>query len=348
MHSAQIATTVKETPHDCLTEGILSPAPASAIATVYDLDHNSSIHPSHSASQIGRKHPISPEELPLTSRHFATHANHDVQRLPPILDQPQQVECRAVVQHHADNFSVEMSYHDTYPPPVSLPHYTSTSTMHHATALSPIDDSSPLRVHGIPQEQFLPSVDGLVPDYQSSSIVQSSCAIKHDILTRYTPDGCSTSLFESDVDFSNRNLRDRYQAFLGPPDLINSLSFYSPVQVYSSDETHDISEVDMIGPLEHTQTRDTDDLEHSDVVLERSPSYEGSFESVSRSYTTAEAYDDTSLSLHPFLQGRAMLLGILPYVPLQDAEHMSLGNGLLSAEVDVAKRLKDHWRPHRL
>lgn len=348
MHSAQNATTVKETLHDCPTEGILSPGPSSAIATVYDLDHNSSIHPSHSASQIGRKHSISPEELPLTSRHFATHANHDGQRLPPMSDQPQQVECRAVVQHYADNSSVEMSYHDTYPLPVSPPHYISASTMHHATALSAIDDSSPLRVHGIPQEQFLPSVDDLVPDYRSSSVVQSSCAIRHDILTRYTPDECSTSLFEADVDFSTRNLREHYQAFLEPPDLVNSLNFYSPVQVYSSDETHDISEVDMIGPPEHTQTRDTGDLGHSDVVLERSPSYEGSFESVSRSYTTTEAYDDTSLSLHPFLQGRAMLLGILPHVPLQDAGQMSLGNGLLSAEVDVARRLKDHWRPHRL
>ncbi|KAG2042929.1 hypothetical protein BDR03DRAFT_942413 [Suillus americanus] len=103
-------------------------------------------------------------------------------------------------------------------------------------------------------------------------------------------------------------------------------------------------------PIEYTQ--EVDDYEYSGLALERSSLHHGSFSSPTRSHATAEAYDDNSCSLRPFLQGRAMLLGIPPYVPPRhdphDPEHTKFGSGLLSAEVDVAKSLKDHWRPHRL
>jgi hypothetical protein len=218
--------------------------------------------------------------------------------------------------------------------------------MHGAAVLNFMDDSSPLRIHSIPQEQFLPLSGNLIPDYRSFSVTQSSYSTKG-----YTPDECPTIFFEDDMDLNRHDLEGHDQVFLKPPDLIDSLSFYSPEQVYPSDGPHDISEIDMGVPDEAAEgvsqlfeyAQDMGGCEHSDVVLEPSLSYQGS--SVSRSYTTTEAYDDT---LRPFLEGRAMLLGISPYVPLRDTERMSLGNGLLSAEVDVAKHLKDHWRPHRL
>lgn len=361
MHSALVTTPVKETLHDSPTEGIVSPAPASAIATVYDLDCDSSVHPSHSASQIGLKrldHPKTPGEL-LTSQYFAVHANHDVQRASLKLDQPQQVECQSAVQHYADDSSGVMSNCnpcDAYTLSVSFPHYS--NTIHRAAVLNAMDDSSPLRVHGISQEQCLPLADDLVPDYRISSVVQSCYSTKHDVLTQYHPDKCPTGPSEGDVDSDCYIPEDDGLVFVEPRDrdFVNSPSFYSPVQAYPGDGPHYISEVDMVVPDEVSEgasqlfeyTQDTDHCERSDIILEWPSSYQGPFASVSDSCTTAKAYDDTSCSLRPFLQGRAMLLGIPQYVPKQDTEQMKLGNGLLSAEVDVAKRLKDHWRPHKL
>jgi hypothetical protein len=352
IHSVLTTTPVKKTLRGP-TEGIVSPASASAIATIYDLDYDSSVHPSHSASQIGLKrldHPKFPQEL-LTSQYLVVRANPNVQQhVPPMLDQPQQVECQDMVQHYADDSSGVMSNcnpRDAYTHSVSLPRYI--NTMHRAAALNVTDDSSPLRVHGISQEQFLPVADNAIPDYRSFSVIQSSCPTMHDVVIRYPPDEFPVE----DMNSICRNVQEYDTVFLTPPDLVNSPSFHSPMEFYSSDGPRDLSDDDVVVPDEGSEgvtqpfeyIQDLGDCEHSDVIH---GSYQGSFASVSPSYTTAEAYDDTSCSLRPFLQGRAMLLGIPPYVPLQNTEQVNLGHNLLSAEVGVAKRLKDHWRPHRL
>ena len=343
MHSA---TPVKDTLHDGQIEGIVSPDPPSVVATIFDVDCVSSVHPSHSASQIGLKRidPPKSHEEPLTSRYFDLYADRDVQRVPPKLDQPQPVECQDVVQHYAVKSPGAMSNRnscDTHIFPVSFPHYTG--------AIYPpatLNDSSPLRIHGIFQEPCLPLTNNIVPDYRIFSATQPSHSTRHGNLTPYDPDECFAELLKDDMDSSCRSLQDNDLEFLEPPDFGNSPIFYSPVQAYSSDGSHHSSEIDMIQASEGASHlfEDTSHCEHSDVALER---YQGSFAPASRS-TIDEAYGDTSCSLHPFLQGRAMLLGISPYVPMQDTDQINVGNGLLSAEVDIAKRLKDHWRPHRL
>lgn len=349
-HSSPIITPVKETSRDSISDEILSSVPASVIATIYDLDGESSIHPSHSASQVGLKRLDSsnpPVEL-LTSKYFAVHDGNDTERGWPTFDQRYPV---------ANSSGVISDCHlrDAYPLSVSHPH--DTSTTHRAAPLNDIVDSSPLRIHGIPEEHFLSLADDLMPTYGGPSITHYGRANEDIISAWYTPDACTTSFFEGDSDY--HNLRDQDLAFLEPPHLVDEPSFYSPVQAYSSDGLHDISVDDMVildesceGPRKPIQyTQEVDDYEHLELALERSSSHHGSFSSPTRSHATAED-DDNSCSLRPFLQGRAMLLGIPPYVPpwhdLHDPEHTKFGSGLLSAEVDVAKRLKYHWRPHRL
>jgi hypothetical protein len=344
---------VKEMSHDCMPDEILSSVPASVIATIYDLDGESSIHPSHSASQVGLKRldHVNPSVGLLTSKYFAVHEGHDTERVLPTFDQ----------QHPMANSSGVLSDcnpRDAYPLSVLNPH--DTSTTRRATPLNAMVDSSPLYIHGIPEEHLLPLADNLMPTYQGYPITQYSRSNEDVISAWYAPDECTTSFFEGDSDY--HNLRDQDLVFLEPPHLVDEPSFYPPAQVYSCDGLHDISADDMVvldesceGPrklIEYTQ--EVDDFEYSDLALERSSLHHGSFSSPTRSYATAEAYDDNSCSLRPFLQGRAMLLGIPPYVPPwhdphhDDSKHTKSGSGLLSAEVDVAKRLKDHWRPHRL
>ncbi|KAG1755778.1 hypothetical protein EDB19DRAFT_1662901 [Suillus lakei] len=346
IHSSLIITPVKETSHDCMPDEILSSVPASAIATIYDLDGDSSIHPSHSASQVGLKrlNHLNPSVELLTSKYFAVH---NTGRVSPTFDQ----------RHPIANFSGVISDcnpRDAYALSVSHPH--DTNTTHRVAPLNATVDSNPLRVHGIP-EGHLPLADDLIPTYRSYSITQYSRSNEDVISAWYDPDECVTGFFEGDSDY--HNLRDQDLVFLEPPHLVNEPSFYHPVQAYSSDG-RDISADDMVvleesreGPRQHIEyTQGVDDYEHSDVALERSSLYHGSFSSPSRSHATAEACDDTSCLLRPFLQGRAMLLGIppcvLPWHEPQDPEQTKFGSGLLSAEVDVAKHLKDHWRPHRL
>ncbi|KAG2146753.1 hypothetical protein DEU56DRAFT_786235 [Suillus clintonianus] len=347
VHSSLIMTPVKETSHDCMPDEILSSVPASAIATVYDLNGDSSIHPSHSASQVGLKrldHPNPSVEL-LTSKYFDVHDNHDTGRVSPTFDQPHPIANSSGVMDHNPR--------DAYS--LSVSHLHDANTTRHATPLNDMISSSPLRVHGIPEEPFLPLADDLIPTYRGYSITQDGCSNEDVIPAWYAPDECTTDFFEGDSDY--HDLRDQDLAFLEPPHLVNESSFYPPVQAYSSDGLHDISVDDVVvlheayeSPrqlIEYTQ--EVDDYEHSDVVIDRSSLYRDSFSSPSRSQATAEAYDNTSCTLRPFLQGRAMLLGIPPYVPpLQDPEQTKVGSGLLSAEVDVARYLKDHWRPHRL
>lgn len=353
IHSSLIITPVKEVSHACMPDEILSSVPASAIATIYDLGGESSIHPSHSASQVGLKRldHLNPSVELLTSKYFAVHDGHDTERVSPTFDQ----------QHPMANSSGVISDcnpRDAYPLTVSNMH--DTNTTRRAAPLNAMVDSSPLHIHGIPEEHFLPLADNSMPTYRGYPIAQRSRSSEDAISAWYAPDECITSFFEGDSDF--HNLREQDLVFLEHPHLVNEPSFHPPVQVYSSDGLHDVSANDRDvldepceGPrklIEYTQ--EVDDYEYSDLALERSSLHHGSFSSPTRSYATAEAYDDNSCSLRPFLQGRAMLLGIPPYVPPwhdphhDDSKHTKSGSGLLSAEVDVAKRLKDHWRPHRL
>jgi hypothetical protein len=332
-----------------MPDEILSSVAASVIATIYDIDDESSIHPSHSASQVGLKRPnhLNPSVELLTSKYFAVHDGHDAERVSLTFDQ------RYPIANSSGVIS-ECSPRDSYPLSVSHPH--DTSTTHRAAPLNAIVDSSPLRIHGIPEEHFLPLADDLMSTYRGHSITQYSHSNEDVISAWYAPDAYTTSFFEGDFDY--HNLRDHDLVFLEPSHIVNQPSFYPPVQVYSSDGLHDISVDHMVVPDESYEssgklieyTQEVDDYEHSD--LERSSLHHGSFSSPTRSHVTTETYDDNSYTLRPFLQGRAMLLGIPPYIPPwhdpHDPEHTKSGSGLLSAEVDVAKRLKDHWRPHRL
>ncbi|KAG1753959.1 uncharacterized protein EDB91DRAFT_1333269 [Suillus paluster] len=328
--SSLIITPVKEMSHD---------SPTSAIATIYDLDGDLSIHPSHSASQVGLKRLDrlnSPVE-PLTSKYFAVHANHDTERVSPTFDQPHSVDC---------------NLRNVYPLSVTHPH--DSSTMRRAAPLNAIVDSSPLHVHGIPEQHSLPLADDIIPTYQGYSAAQSSWSNEDVISAWYATHECTTVLSEGDSNYYS--LQDHDLVILEPPHLVDEPSYYLPVQDYSSDGLHDISVDDMVvldeafeAPEQLIEYTEVDDYEYSDVVLGQSSLCYGSFSSPSRSHATAGAYDNTFCSLRPFLQGRAMLLGIPPYVPpAQDFEQTKIGSGLLSAEVDVAKHLKDHWRPHRL
>ncbi|KAG1892549.1 hypothetical protein F4604DRAFT_36200 [Suillus subluteus] len=351
IHSSIIITPMKEASHDCMPDEILSSAPVSVTATIYDLDGESSIYPSHSASQVDVKRldHLNPSVELLTSKYFAVHDGHGKERVSPTFDQ------RYPIANSSGVIS-DCNPRDAYPLSVSHPH--DTSTARRAAPLNAMVDSSPLRIHGIPEEHFLPLADNLMPTYRGHSITQYNRSNEDDISAWHVPDACATSFFEGDSDY--HDLRDQNLVFLEPPHIVNEPSFYPPVQAYSSDELHDISADDMVvldescegprKPIEYTQ--EVDDYEHSDLALERSSLHHGSFSSPTRSHGTAEAYDDNSCPLRPFLQGRAMLLGIPPYVPSwhdsHDPEHTKFGSGLLSAEVDVAKNLKDHWRPHRL
>lgn len=349
IHSSLIITPVKETSHDCISDEILSSVSASVIATIYDLDGGSSIHPSHSASQVGLKRldHLNPSVELLASKYFTMH---DTEHVSPTFDQ----------RHPITNSCGVISGcnpRDAHPLSVSHPH--DTSTARRAAPLNAMVDSSPLRIHGIPEEHFLPLVDDLMPTYRGHSITQYSRSNEDVISAWYAPDACTTSFFEGDSGHDD-DIRDQDLVYLEPPYLVDEPSFYSLVQAYSSDGLHDISADEMVvldepcqGPrklIEYTQ--EVDDYEHSDLALELSSLHHDSFSSPTRSHATAEAYDDDSCSLRPFLQGRAMLLGIPPHVPpWHDPhvhEHTKFGSGLLSAEVDVAKRLKDHWRPHKL
>ncbi|KAG2348816.1 hypothetical protein BDR05DRAFT_956155 [Suillus weaverae] len=350
IHSSLI-TPVKETFHDCIPDEILSSVPASVIATIYDLDGESSIHPSHSASQVGLKrlNHLNPSVELLTSKYFVVHDGHNTERISPTFDQ----------RHPITNSSGVISDcnpRDAYPFSVSHPH--DTNTTRRAAPLNDMVDSSPLRIHGIPEEHFLPLADDLMPTYRGHFVTQYSRSNEDVISAWYAPDACTTSFYEGDSDY--HSLRNQDLAFLEPPQLVNEPSFYPPVQACLSDGLHDISAHDVVvhdescegprKPIEYSQ--EVDDYEHSDLTLERSSLHHGSFSSPTRSHVTAEEYSNNSCSLRPFLQGRAMLLGIPPYVPPShdphDPEHTKFGSGLLPAEVDVAKRLKDHWRPHRL
>ncbi|KAG2077498.1 hypothetical protein BDR04DRAFT_1088546 [Suillus decipiens] len=349
-HSSLIITPVNETFHDSIPDEILSSVPASVIVTIYDLDGESSIHPSHSASQVGLKRldNSNPSVELLTSKYFAVHDGHDTEHVSPTFDQ------RYPIANSSGVIS-DCYLRDTYPLSVSHPH--DTSTTRRAVPLNDIVDSSPLHIHGIPEEQFLPLADDLMPTYGGPSITYYGRSNEDIISAWCAPDACTTSFFEGDSDY--HNIQDQDLVFLEPPYLVDEPSFYSPVQAYSSDGLRNISADDMIildesceGPRKPIQyTQEIDDYEHSELALERSSLHHGSFSSPTHSHATAED-DDNSCSLRPFLQGRAMLLGISPYVPprhdLHDPEHPKFGSGLLPAEVDVAKRLKYHWRPHIL
>ncbi|KAG2135906.1 uncharacterized protein EDB93DRAFT_795618 [Suillus bovinus] len=347
MHSSLISPT-RETFHDCTPDKILSSVSASVIATIYDLDGEPSIHPSHSASQVGLKRLDDPKpsvEL-LTSKYFAVHDDHDAEHVSPSFD-----ERRPIAK--SSSVISGCNLRDAHPLYVSHPH--DTSTTHRAAPLNAMVDSSPLRIHGIPEDHFLPLADDLMPTYRGHSIMQYSRHNEDVISAWYALDACTTSFSEGDS--GHHNLQDQDLVFLEPPYPFNEPSFYPPVHAYSSDGLHDIPGDDIVvldepcqGPRKLVEyTQEVDDYEQSDFALELSSLHHGTFSSPTRSNATAEAYDNDSCRLRPFLQGRAMLLGIPPYVPpWHDYEHTEFGNGLLSAEVDVAKRLKDHWRPHRL
>ncbi|KAG1907279.1 uncharacterized protein F5891DRAFT_1000895 [Suillus fuscotomentosus] len=349
IHSSLIKTPVKEMSHDCIPDEILSSVSASVIATIYDLDGGSSIHPSHSASQVGLKRlgRLNPSVELLTSKYFAVH---DTEHVSPTFDQPHPITNSCGVISGCNPRDAHLS--------VSHPH--DTSTTRRAAPLNVMVDSSPLRIHGIPEEHFLPLADDLMPTYRGHSITQYSRSNEDVISAWYAPDACTTNFFGGDSGHDDDDIRDQDLVYLEPPHLVDEPSFYSLVQAYSSDGLHDISADEMVVLDEPCQglrklieyTQEVDDYEDSDLALELSSLHHDSFSSPTRSHATAEAYDDDSCSLRPFLQGRAMLLGIPPYVPPwhdpHDHEHTKFGSGLLSAEVDVAKRLKDHWRPHRL
>ncbi|KAG2056507.1 hypothetical protein BDR06DRAFT_953035 [Suillus hirtellus] len=349
IHSSLMITPVKETSHDCIPDEILSSVSASVIATIYDLDGGSSIHPSHSASQVGLKRldHLNPSAELLASKYFTMH---NTEHVSPTFDQ------RNPTTNSCDVIS-GCNPRDAHTLSASHPH--DTNTTRRAAPLNAMVDSSPLRIHGIPEEHFLPLVDDLMPTYRGHSTTQYSRSNEDVISAWYAPDACTTSFFEGDSGHDD-DIQDQDLVYLEPPHLVDEPSFYSLVQAYSSDRLHDISADEMVvldepcqGPrklIEYTQ--EADDYGHSDLALELSSLHRDSFSSPTRSHATAEAYDDDSCSLRPFLQGRAMLLGIPPYVPPwhdpHDHEHTKFGSGLLSAEADVAKRLKDHWRPHRL
>src|SRR6267154_6325481 len=155
-----------------------------------------------------------------------------------------------------------------------------------------MDDSSPLRIHGIPEKHFLPLADKVVPAYRSFSVIHS----KDVISARYSPVECSADLFEGNMDLDYHTVQDHDSVLMEPQDLVNSI-FYSPVQV-SCDGLHDVS-VDSMGvpdeayegPSQFVEyTQQMIDYEHSDFVLQRSSLYHDSFSSPSRSCATAEAH----------------------------------------------------------
>ncbi|KAF8842282.1 hypothetical protein BDN67DRAFT_400268 [Paxillus ammoniavirescens] len=373
-------------------DSVLDRSEGDARALPRDADA-SSLHPSHSASQVGHPAKIQPPAFRLVASEF--------------FPQYKPVSAHEPTTEPSQHFEAGGSIDVLESPPTDVPHgqimdqragFTSMNA-HISPEIASPENSLPSVLRPIsefrtPHDLATPEIlNGFsdVPSYNSS---YRSPQVQEDL--REIPNGHhyvwpphvgtpSSPLFEGNVqEFghpSQREQRDCYRPSrpsYPPPfpasDLSRNLSSEHPKGTcdteqigYCDDDYEEQALLDGLESVDDSRYSVAFEVQHWDELDEHFLSQPG--HSTTRDeqnlyqyeYRTIDAedghpdriYDSESTDgmepsyLPPdFLEGRALLLGLSEH---SQRTHPNVGSsGLVQAEMDVASRLRDHWRPQRL